>query len=670
MAEIRLTINGQIRNVNLMKMIWTEAERINTQYGSVKQPEDIISSVYNCIMESTVDAAALPAADADDRFIVFRTQHVSNSLLSGIKPLADQRGTRVLYYGAQQKTGDSVPSFYGTPLEPVPTSTVLDLHDPSQVIYNRCDFTADPLYYNQKMLYETGADVSGVKVCYNASAFIQTDTGGTFGASMCQGSDGSNTILVWSFGCYRYRDPFSYTQRGNYWYEWRDWYPAMNGHSILSGVPGDGNSYNALASVPFITTDNDIQLDDRISAEMVYTEIDGKPYLGLAACKWDNGTIAEMDVTLLPAWFWGDYQTPQDDPSEIPQYHGYDAEPEKESGTYSYQMSDITLPTNPQPYSSMVATEHGLHVYSISHADYDEILGSLWGDGGLAESLWRKFRNYKFNPIAGVLACHIMPSELMPTSTAIVQVKAAGCPLMSISSAHDITAKAYIDGNVRTLSIPKYFSSHLNYDPYSSVQLFLPFCGWMSIPADRVVGGSLSLQYRADVVTGNVCAIVRCYDSNGRNTATYQATGNAALSIPITGNDNGVGTIIGAVTASAGLAAGAIAGVGAAALVAGAAGAGLATQTARSAMQTGTQYSGNVAALGVLQPYVLITLPVEHTSAEFRALHGLPSGLGMMVGQLAGSGYTEMSEFHAEIDCISAEEQQEIENLMMGGVIL
>lgn len=675
MAEIKLTINGRVRNVNLTRIDWTEAQRLNGLYGSTPLPSDALESVTDCIMQSTVDAAAKPSGDADDAFYIFRTSHGSNSLLSGLVPLADQLGTRVLYYGARQKTGDSIMSFFHPAEQQAPANADLDLHNPEQVIYSSIALTpgsAVPVIQN--MIYKTGADTSGLLACYNSAAVIQTDAGGLFGASMCQNAAGENAVILWSFGRYGYRITPNYAARGNYWYEWGGstfWYPSINGHAMLSGVPLNGDGYNATVSAPYIETEDDVQIDDCISAEMIYTEIGGKPYLGLAACKWLNGAVIQLDVALLPGWFWGDYQTPpSENPADIDQYHGYDAAPEKTSGTYSYTMADITLPTNPQPFSGMTATEHGLHVYSISQSDYNEILGSLWGDGGLAESIWRKFRNYKFNPVAGVIACHKMPSELMPTSTAIVQVKAAGCPLMSISSAHDITSKAYIDGSSRTLRIPKYFSSHLNYDPYSSIQMFLPFCGWMIIPADRVVGGSISVQYRADVVTGNVCAFIRCFDGDGKNTACYQMTGNAALSVPVTGNDNGVGTVLGAVTASAGLAAAALTGgIGGAALIAGAAGAGLATQTARNAIQTGTQYSGNVAALGCLQPFVLITLPVEHTSEEYRELHGLPSGIGLTVGQLSGTGYTEMAEFHADFECMETE-QAEIERIMKEGVIL
>lgn len=665
-----MIINGRERNCNLSYIDWTTAQAINTANSGKTDIGDLIFTQTDCLCTGTLQNTP---AGYDNTFYIFKTLHARPSLFSGVTPLSQQLGTRPLYYGARQKTGDSMRDYFKPlstfDLNPPATGTTLDVTDPDQLIFSA--LSDSPAPYDQTNVYKTSnnaAIVAAYKVNYNAIAYMQTVNGGLFGASMCRGFNSQNCVLIHSFGAFRYLNALGdgFAHDGNEAYGGKPYQPMFDGQAIIP-YPSNEVSYNASAHGSGFTDD---KLTDDVSAEFVYTSISGNGYIGLAACKWDHDNISEIQVTLLPEWFFGGYQPPSPDPSDIPQYHGFDAQPDRTSGTYSYTMSDITLPTNPQPFSGMTATEHGLHVYSISQSDYNEILGSLWGDGGLAESLWRKFRNYKFNPIAGVIACHKMPSELMPTSTAIVQVKAAGCPLMSISSAHDITSKAYIDGSSRTISIPKYFSSHLNYDPYSSVQLFLPFCGWMSIPADRVVGGSISVQYRADVVTGNVCAFIRCFDGDGKNTACYQMTGNAALSIPVTGNDNGVGTVLGAVTASAGIAAAALTGgVGGAALIAGAAGAGLATQTARNALQTGTQYSGNVAALGCLQPFVLITLPVEHTSEEYRELHGLPSGIGLTVGQLAGTGYTEMSEFHADFECTESE-QAEIERMMKEGVIL
>ena len=410
----------------------------------------------------------------------------------------------------------------------------------------------------------------------------------------------------------------------------------------------------------------------RLIVQPLYAVIDNYPYIGLAGILCDAvGVPQYVSTILLPAWFWGEFQTPED-PSTIPQYWGLDPQPNRESGTYSYTFTNIDLPTAVQPFAGISNTDYGLHVYSISSADYSEIQETLWGGGDLSKQLWSKWMNYKYNPIAGVIGCHQIPGAFMPSITPAVisQVKAAGCPLQLTSGAHHINAKTTVDDSVRTLSIPKFFTSFLNYDPYTDVKLFLPFCGWQPIPADRIIGGSISVQYRCDVITGNVCAFVRCFDGDGNNTASYQMTGNCAVSIPVTGNDNGTGAVVGAITAAAGVAVGAMTGgISGAAMIGGAAAAGIGSQVGKHALQTGSVYSGNVAALGCLTPFVLITMPIEQVSENYLMLHGIPSSMGVTVSDLTGTGYTEFSQFHADIDCTESE-QQEIERLMKEGVIL
>lgn len=671
MAEIRLTINGRTRNVNVSRLDWTKAQELNALYGSTPTDYDNINGNYDCIMQTTLDSSAIPTG-ADDTMIIFRTTHSSGALMSDIIPPEQQMGGRVVYLGAAQHTGDQMLDFYDIwsdiGADPAPASTDLDLTDPDQLIYSNASLTGAGVF-QQANLWRTGADTSGYRVNYNAQAYIRTVTGGTFGVSCCNGASGGNSIIVWSFGNYTFRDNSGSTgDRGNRWDAGFGWYPAYLGTGILRGTPTNGNEWNAAMNAAYIDGD---KLDDSVTAEIVYTEINGKPYLGCAACKWSGGYITELDVALLPAWFWGDYQVPED-PSENPQYHGFDGTPEKTSGSYSYTMTDIDLPTASQPFSAIAADSTGLHVYRISTSSYNGILNTLWGSGSLSKSLWDRFKNYKFNPVAGILSCHILPSDFMPTpDIGFVQPRAAGAPLLSTSDVKYLNSETTVTESARTIDLPRYFSSHLNWDPYTAVQLFLPFCGWLNIPADRVFGGSLSIQYRCDIITGNVVCFVRCFDGDGNNTFSTQVSGNAAVSIPITGNDNGTGSVIGAITAAAGVAVAGATGVGgAAALIGGAAGAGLAVNTARHNIQTATTYSGNVASLGALTPYLFITMPIEHTSEKWRQLHGLPSGLGLTVSDLTGTGYTELAEFHAEIDSITPEEQQEIENLMKEGVIL
>ena len=683
MAQIRLKINGRDRNVNLAKMDWAKAERLNTEYGTTPTDSDNINSVYDCIMQTTLNGAAVPTG-ADNKMYIFRSTHSSGSLISDLVPLREQLGTRVVYFGARQKTGDDMVEFFDSPaslgIDDAPASTDLDLHDPEQIVYSQVSGLSP---YTQAMVWRTGPDTSALLANMNAAAYIETTTGGKFGVSLCSNVTSAGTsVIVWSFGKSSYHDNSgSYSVRGNYWSGWGStigWYPSFGGVDVLTGVPFI-NCWSATAMNNSFG-DNGHTLQDDISAEMIYTEINGKPYLGMAACKWTGDFITEVDVVFLPAWFWGQYEEPTD-PSDIPQYHGFDGTPQRQSGSYSYTPNDIEMASTPvQPVSGVSDTDFGLHVYRISDADYANIQSTLWGKGSLADALWNRWNNYKFNPVAGVLGCHVLPKAFMPdvTGMSYSQPRAAGGALETTGQAYHVNGQTTITATAASVSMPEYFSSHLNWDPYTSVQLFLPFCGWISIPADRCIDtkedgstGSISIQYRCDIITGNVCCFVRCFNADGVNTFSTQVTGNAALSVPITGNDNGTGQILGAITAAAGVAVGALTGgIGTAAMVAGAAGAGLAVNTAKHTLQNGSTYSGNVASLGCLQPYLLITMPIEHTSEQWRYLHGLPSGLGLTVGDLTGTGYTELSEFHAEIDCISPEEQQEIENLMMGGVIL
>lgn len=673
MAEIKLTINGRVRNVNVSRLDWTKAQAINAQYGSTPTDYDNINSNFDCIMQTTLDSAAIPTG-ADDTMVIFRSTHASGALISDIIPPSEQLGTRVVYLGARQKTGDSLVDYYDlwsdVGADPAPTNTDLDLTDPAQLIYSNAALSGSGVFW-QSNIWRTGADTSGYKVNANAQAYIRTDAGGTFGVSMCTGASGGNSVIVWSFGIFTYHDNSGSTgDRGNRWDAGFGWFPKYQGTGILRGTPTNGNEWNAAKNAAYI---DGSKLDDCISAEIVYTEISGKPYLGCAACKWSGGYISEIDVALIPSWFWGDYETPDGEtPDTKPNYYGFDVQPSGGNGTYHYTNVDISIPTAENPFSGILHDGHGVHIYSISSSVYDEVSGSLWGDGSLASALWKKWQNYKFNPIAAIVGCHKLPYQLNPRGTFTqVDCRASGCPLTRTTSAYYVNGKTTVDYSCGSVDLTeKYFGNFMDYEPYTTISMFLPFIGWQTIPTDRVMGGNLYLDYRCDIVTGNVVAYIRCVDENGHQSYTTTASGNAAMSFPVTGNDNGIGQVLGSVTAAAGVAIGAAAGMGAGAMIAGAAGAGLGAATARHTTQQSGQVSGNIGFINQLQPFIFVSMPVSAYSELWQRLHGLQSMLPVTVGTLAGTGHTTFSEIHADtIPCTSAE-QTEIENILKSGVIL
>lgn len=672
MGEISLKINGTLRNVNLSRLEWGEALDLNTMYGEEKSDSDYIFSNIDCIMQSTLNASAVPAG-ADNKFFLFRSTHCNARLIKGTKYIEDQGASRVVYLGPAQKDGDLMDIFYQSPTEigiPFPpTNTILDLFDHDQNIYDHVTSTEN--YFSQNCAWRTGANVSGIKCNLTSAAVIETAQGGRFGVSMCEVPSNGNGVIVWSFGSSKsYDSSGDHSERGNEWTGWSNpitgWYPSFGGVAMLAGTPLGSNCWNAMkASGSYADS---IKLIDNTSAEIVYTEIGGKPYLGCAACKWAAGMISEIDVVFLPAWFWGNFETSVD-PDEAPQFYGLDGQINGGDGEYTDNNETPPIPSAVQPFSGVSANGYGLHVYQITGSDYEQVQAALWGAGTIAGSLWNRWQNYKFNPIAAIISCHCVPDQLLPSSSTTGQLRAGGaCIISSGVTIHN--AKTTTDKTFTPLVVKKFFSNHLAYDPFTSIKMFLPFCGFVDIPADRVRGGAIGVSYRCDIITGNCVAFVDCQDQSGAITYQVTASGNCALSFPITGNDNGTGQVLGAISgmtlstlanAAAGNAAGIALGVaGGASSIAG----------AQHTTQINGQYSGSVASLGQLSVLAFITQPIQQQTELSRELGGLVSFVDATISDMIGSGFTQCELVKADIAGATDGEKAEIERLLKEGVYL
>ena len=72
----------------------------------------------------------------------------------------------------------------------------------------------------------------------------------------------------------------------------------------------------------------------------------------------------------------------------------------------------------------------------------------------------------------------------------------------------------------------------LDKDPYSTVQVWLPFCGMYPVKSDFVVGNTIAFYYIIDLVTGMCTALV----TNGQQTL-LNVSGKIGVDYAVTGND-------------------------------------------------------------------------------------------------------------------------------------
>jgi hypothetical protein len=99
--------------------------------------------------------------------------------------------------------------------------------------------------------------------------------------------------------------------------------------------------------------------------------------------------------------------------------------------------------------------------------------------------------------------------------------------------------KATTVSGIETLhaDIPETYNSFLDYDPYTTVQLYLPYCGVVAIDTSKCMGGSIDIQLSVDLISGNGIYQILTTDKNRVSAITYSAQGQVGVPVPYYAED-------------------------------------------------------------------------------------------------------------------------------------
>lgn len=237
-----------------------------------------------------------------------------------------------------------------------------------------------------------------------------------------------------------------------------------------------------------------------------------------------------------------------------------------------------------------------------------------------------------------------------------------------------------------------YYGSCFDYSPYTKIQLWLPFIGFVQLDPDEVMEMQISVKYHVDCMTGDCVAYVSTGSSVMQPRVLGIYNGNCGMQTPMarTSYDNVISCAFGLVGAAAsagagyvggGAALGAMAESGAkeASVAAHRAGlnAHLASRLASSTMsavagakttsiKSGTT-GGALGFMGVLTPYLLIHTPRQSKPSNYIGMKGYPSNIGGIVGDF--TGYVEFSDVRLNVPALE-NEVDEIYELLKGGVLI
>lgn len=236
---------------------------------------------------------------------------------------------------------------------------------------------------------------------------------------------------------------------------------------------------------------------------------------------------------------------------------------------------------------------------------------------------------------------------------------------------------AQVAGQFQTIDCGKIiveeeYKSFLEFEPFTTVKLFLPFVGFIDMKPSETVGATIYIKYNVDLLTGECIAFVKCVKSVNAwnlniNSVLYSFKGNVISSYPLTGN-NWSGLYSGVAQT--------IAGIGS--IASGNVGGGISSmangimQPMVSTTRSGA-ISGNSGTLGEYTPYLIFEKPIKSVPLKNQYYMGYPSNLGKDELEKYHD-YTEVDtstlKFNVSANYATAEEIDEIKQLLEGGVIL
>lgn len=369
-----------------------------------------------------------------------------------------------------------------------------------------------------------------------------------------------------------------------------------------------------------------------------------------------SGANRNVMSAVLYTFLYDNEPEPTPPPSSDPYADGgYSTGTGTGTGTFDDTSESVPLPTT----YALSATASGImSQYVLTEANLAAFGSWLWNGGTIVDDLKHFFQS----PMEAIFSVGILP--FTPSDTTPYNVYVGALAVTGVQGGHvNDTVEKISCGSI---DFDGYYGGALDYNPYTKIELFLPYCGTLSLNADEVMGHTISVVYYCDTITGDCVAFV-----SDEERVLHQVRGNCFIQIPLAARDFTAlySSAIAAIgTIAAGLATAASGGISAPVAV------GLGTSMAANAMNAKTHIaraggvSGMAGFMSIQKPYVIMTIPNQCLPEFQNDFQGYPLFVTKRLGDF--SGYTKVYEIHLDgLDCTDAE-AKEIYELLKGGVIL
>lgn len=286
--------------------------------------------------------------------------------------------------------------------------------------------------------------------------------------------------------------------------------------------------------------------------------------------------------------------------------------------------------------------------YAVSPTELKEIGSVLWND-----DFFSNIKLLNNSPIENIVSCKMYPIAFTGDTASVVignvDMNVNGGKLTNANYSKTVTSGE--------ITIPRTYKNFLDYEPYTKINLYIPFIGFVPLECGLAYNGTLKLKWTFDIVEGGfTCALM----SGNRVMKIFNGT--CGIDIPITASNRA--------QVEASYIRSALVGVGGAfahnpLVIAGSV---LSCAEATNHSATVGKISNNCGVSQPLTPYVIVDNPIYNSPTTYGRDKGFICNGSYTLSDL--EGYTVMESLELKgIKCTESE-RNEIEKLLKSGVYL
>lgn len=470
--------------------------------------------------------------------------------------------------------------------------------------------------------------------------------------------------------------------------------------NVMYGVNGD-STYDILTeyrwiALPFKYTNSSLPEEQKVTNYKifsVYEVIKKRRSTGVIATSY--GFISNP-IVLNFAYHNGRHNTylrmeevippePDEDPNEDDP--DYPSEPSIPDQDHTPIYDPIPIPNLPTLGSAGAGF---ITMYKLGLAAINQFTGDMFVD-----TVWEAIKNYFGQPMDFLVGCMLLPFE--PETGSSYYPKFGDD--IKFAHAYPAVSNQYKEIDCGTVFIKKYWGSCFDYEPFTKIQIWLPYIGYRDLAVDEIMGNTISVKYHCDCLTGDCVAFVldnlgpevgptiprviaQFYGNCGVRvpfgSVSYDAAVAAGISLIGSAASNalipGAAPAIEGIKGNGGIIGGAAAGAQAFGEAASSHSSSLVgstvnfVQSMKPTVQKGGAAGASNGYMSIQKPYLIRRVPRQNLPGDYVKFKGYPSNIS---GKLADfSGYAEIDDIQLNDIPAMSIERAEIISWLNGGVLI